>query len=129
MSKKTRKEVGNHGEKAAALYLERHGFHVVGRNIARKTGELDIVAQGPEGFHVVEVKTLLCREFPKAGDVADGYDPAANLHGYKIRKIARTAEWYLSDIGWTGEWQIDGILVWMRERDGKCLVRYLPQIL
>jgi hypothetical protein len=52
-----------------------------------------------------------------------------NLHGGKIRKVARTAEWYLADIGWEGEWQLDAALVWRRERDGRCLVRYLPQIL
>ena len=29
---------------------------------------------------------------------------------------------------WEGDWQVDGCLVWLRKRDGKALVRYLPQI-
>jgi putative endonuclease len=123
-----RKSVGNAGEAAAAFYLQRHGYEIVARNIARKTGELDIVAKGPGGLHIVEVKTLACREFPPRDGSANAYDPSMNLHGLKIRKIARTAEWYLADIGWGGEWQLDAALVWRRERDGRCLVRYLPQI-
>ena len=129
MSKKTRKEVGAIGESAAAAYLVRHGFTIIARNIARKTGEIDVIARDPAGLHFVEVKAIVCADFPLKGHTADRYEPAANLHSYKIRKVARTAEWYMADVGWEGEWQIDGMLVWLRERDSRCLVRYLPQIL
>ena len=124
-----RKRAGNVGEAAAARYLERRGLTIVARNVARKTGELDIVARGPDGLHIVEVKTLVCSEFPVQGSHADAYDPSENLHHDKIRKVARTAEWYVANIGWEGEWQIDAALVWLRERDERCLVRYIPQIL
>lgn len=120
------KDRGNLGERLVERYLRRLGFRILGRNIARKTGELDIVARKGECLHFVEVKALMCREFP--GDTSDGYDPADNLHPYKIRKVARTAEWYVAEQEWEGEWQVDGALVWLRERDGKALIRYLPQI-
>lgn len=142
----SRKEIGDLGEKVAAEYLRRHGFSVVARNVAKKTGELDIVAKRKGILHAVEVKTLLVREFPlersasgagRSGEhfaernalARDSYSPAENLHPYKIQKVARTAEWYAAGIGWEGELQIDGVLVWLRARDGMAHVEYLPQIL
>ncbi|MBU6323642.1 YraN family protein [Patescibacteria group bacterium] len=130
IASKSKKEIGALGEEVACEYLKRHGFRIVDRNVARKTGELDIVASEGETLHIVEVKSLVCPGFPSpiTGD-ADAYDPSANLHEYKIRKVARTAEWYVANIDWEGEWQVDGCLVWLRERDGMARVRYLPQIL
>ncbi|HEV7121213.1 MAG TPA: hypothetical protein VGN56_00110, partial [Candidatus Paceibacterota bacterium] len=71
-------------------------------------------------------KTLLCQEFP--GTWQERYDPGDNLSLYKLRKVTRTAEWYLAQKGWKGEWQIDGALVWLRACDGVARVRYLPQV-
>jgi putative endonuclease len=128
LSSKTRKEVGAWGEKVAAEYLRRHGFSIRDRNIARKTGELDIIAQNGETMHFVEVKTVLADEFPDERYARDDYDPSLNLHEAKIRKVARTGEWYVLEKKWEGEWQVDGCLVWLRRRDGVARVRYLPQI-
>jgi len=128
ISSKTRKEVGALGEEVAALYLKRHGFIIRDRNIARKTGELDVIAEKKNTLHFVEVKTNLVREFPHDDDVNDEYDPSLNLHEAKIRKVARTGEWYVLEKEWEGEWQVDGCLVWLRSRDGMAKVRYLPQI-
>ena len=132
LSNKSRKEVGALGEKVAAAYLLRRGFKVVDRNIARKTGELDLIAQsnGHEGetLHFVEVKTVMAEEFPKDEGGRDDYDPSVNLHAAKVKKVARTAEWYVAEKDWEGEWQVDGCLVWLRRRDGLARVHYLPQI-
>jgi putative endonuclease len=122
-----RKEVGNMGEAVACEYLKRHGFKIIDRNVARKTGELDVIAEHEDTLHFVEVKTIVVEEFP-SGEVADEYDPSANLHEAKIRKVARTGEWYVAEKEWEGDWQVDGCLVWLRRRDGRALVRYLPQI-
>ncbi|MDB5265432.1 MAG: putative endonuclease distantly related to archaeal Holliday junction resolvase [Parcubacteria group bacterium] len=124
----SRKDIGNHGESVAVEYLRRLGFRILGRNIAFKTGELDIVAQKGSVVHIVEVKTLLCQDFPDARRSQDRYDPADNLSIHKLRKVTRTAEWYLAQKGWEGEWQIDGALVWLRAHDGVARVRYLPQV-
>lgn len=129
---KTRKEIGVLGEKLAAEYLVRHGFGIRDRNVLRKTGELDIVAEKGDTLHFVEVKTLVVEAFPSSvaypEDATDEYDPSLNLHEMKIRKVARTAEWYVLEANWEGEWQVDGALVWIRRKDGVGLVRYLPQI-
>ena len=116
------------GERVAAEYLRRHGFRVIARNIARKTGELDLVAEKADTLHIVEVKTVLIDEFPSEEYKGDAYDPSLNLHEAKIRRVARTGEWYVLEKGWEGEWQVDGCLVWLRREDGKARIRYLPQI-
>lgn len=116
------------GEKVAAEYLTRHGMYIVDRNVARKTGELDIIAQEGDTLHFVEVKTNLVETFPSDTSSADEYDPSLNLHEAKIRKVARTGEWYVLENDWEGEWQVDGCLVWIRRHDGMAKVRYLPQI-
>jgi putative endonuclease len=123
-----RKEVGNWGERVAAEYLRRRGFSLVDRNVARKTGELDIIAEHEGVLHFVEVKTILAEEFPNEEYVEDAYEPSLNLHEAKVRKVARTGEWYVAEKRWEGDWQVDGCLVWLRRRDQKALVRYLPQI-
>ncbi len=128
ISTKSRKEVGNLGENVAAEYLKRHGFTIRDRNVARKTGELDIIAEKEDTLHFVEVKTVLTDKFPLDENVADTYDPSLNLHEMKIRKVARTGEWYVLEKEWEGEWQVDGCLVWLRRSDGMAKVRYLPQI-
>ena len=125
---KTSKEVGALGEQLAEEYLRRHGFRVEGRNVARKTGELDLIARLGDTLHFIEVKTLLRDELPKMDEISDEYHPAENLHAYKIHKVARTAEWYVAEREWEGEWQVDGMLVWLRRRDGLARIRYLPQI-
>lgn len=124
-----RKQIGNLGEKVAAEYLHRHGFLIVGKNVARKTGEIDVIARKDKVTHFVEVKSILCNSFPVEDAPGDRYDdPSANLHEAKIKKVARTAEWYMAEHDLEDEWQVDGVLVWLRRRDGRALVRYLPQI-
>ena len=128
LSFKDKKGVGSLGERIAADYLKRHGFFIRERNMAMKTGELDIVAEKEGTLHFVEVKTNLVATFPSEGDRTDSYEPSLNLHAAKIRKVTRTGEWYVARVGWEGEWQIDGCLVWLRRTDGKARIRYLPQI-
>jgi len=102
---------------------------ILDRNVARKTGELDLIAREGDTLHMVEVKTVLADEFPREQYAEDEYDPSLNLHEAKLRKVARTSEWYVLEKRWKGEWQVDGCLVWLRRRDGLARVRYLPQLL
>lgn len=90
---KSRKEIGALGEKVASAYLTKHGLRIRDRNVARKTGELDLIAEEKGILHFVEVKTILIDEFPREAAAQDEYDPSLNLHEAKIRKVARTAEW------------------------------------
>lgn len=123
------KEVGALGEKISVEYLRRRGMKIVAQNVARKTGEIDIIARAGNTLHFVEVKTIVCVQFPEVASGADTYDPSNNLHEAKIRRVARTSEWYVANVDWEGDWQIDATLVWLRKRDGKALVKYFSQIL
>jgi len=127
ISTKTTKEVGALGEKVAAEYLRRQGLTLIDRNVARKTGEIDLIAREGETLHFVEVKTIVCDQFPTA-EAKDVYDPSINIHEAKVRKVARTGEWYVMQKNWEGDWQVDAVLVWLRRHDGIAKVRYLPQI-
>jgi putative endonuclease len=136
LSHKSRKEIGNLGEAIAAEYLHRRGMTIVDKNVSKKTGELDLIAREGHTLHMVEVKTVIAEEFPSSAEATEGtagyqddYDPSLNLHEYKLRKVARTAEWYVLEKRWQGDFQIDGCLVWLRRRDGLARVRYLPQLL
>ena len=129
ISSYTRKEVGTLGENVACEYLRRHEFSIRDRNYVKKTGELDVIAEKENTLHFVEVKTVLAEEFPLAENKGeDVYDPSLNLHEAKVRKVGRTGEWYVLEKKWEGEWQVDGILIWLRRRDGMARVNYLPQI-
>lgn len=125
---KSRKDIGEMGEKVAREYLRRQRFSIVDKNVRRKIGEVDIIAKSKESLHFVEVKSIVCNEFPDKDSLRDEFDPSVNLHPYKIQKVARIAEWYVAEKDWEGEWQVDGLLVWLRRRDGMARVAYLPQI-
>ncbi len=128
LSDKSRKEIGALGERIAAEYVVRHGMKIVDRNYTKKTGEIDLIAQEWNTLHFIEVKTVLVNMFYDEYAGQDDYDPSVNLHEAKVRKVARTGEWYVMDKKWEGEWQVDGCLVWIRRRDGAARVQYLPQI-
>ncbi|MES2668489.1 MAG: YraN family protein [Patescibacteria group bacterium] len=129
LSEMNRKQRGAYGESAAARYLESKGFRIRDRNVTRKTGEIDLIAQKGKTLHFVEVKSILCEEFPDPKAWKDRYDPSLNLHREKIRKVARTGEWYAANKRWEGLVAVDAVLVWLRARDGAARVSYLPQIL
>ena len=128
LSDYSRKEIGALGERIASEYVARHGMRVVDKNYTKKTGEIDLIAREGNILHFIEVKTVLTNEFFDQYAVRDEYDPSVNLHEAKVRKIARTGEWYVMEKKWDGEWQVDGCLVWLRRRDGAARVQYLPQI-
>lgn len=123
----SRKDIGNLGERVVCEYLRRLGFSITHCNVATKTGELDVVAKKDDCLHIVEVKAGKCHEFPSPASF-EVFNPAQNLHRHKIQKVVRTSEWFMANIAWEGEWQVDGAVVWLRERDGRAKIQYYPQI-
>lgn len=85
-------ELGAKGESAACLFLERKGYRIVERNARKPWGELDIVAQAPDGTLIfVEVKTI-------SGSWADysGAMPEDHMTAEKLHRFRRTASLYAS---------------------------------
>ncbi len=68
-----RKETGDRGEEAVAVWLERRGCTVLERQWRCRWGELDLVARTPEGvLCFVEVKTRAVRGFARAREAVTG---------------------------------------------------------
>lgn len=82
-----RRQDGTAGEEIVVDFLEKKGFRIKARNYLCKTGEIDIVAELGEIIVFVEVKA---RRNTNYGRPAEAVTPS------KIRRIERTAQWYLS---------------------------------
>ncbi len=53
---RARKNLGDSGERVAALYLEEHGCRILARNVRTREGEIDLIAEDADGLAFVEVK-------------------------------------------------------------------------
>lgn len=84
------RRLGIEGENIAAEYLKRHGYDILERNFACKTGEIDIICKQKNTLVFVEVKA---RENTFFGM------PAEAVTQSKIRSIVRTAQAYLVKSG------------------------------
>lgn len=81
---------GIQGENIATEYLKRHGYKILQRNFACKTGEIDIICEHKNMLVFVEVKS---RENTLFGTPAQAVTPS------KVRSIVRTAQAYLVKSG------------------------------
>lgn len=54
-----RSSLGRRGERAAARFLKRKGYRIIGRNVRLRRGEIDLIALAPDRrtIVIVEVKT------------------------------------------------------------------------
>lgn len=82
--------IGREGEEAAAAFLSAQGYHILGRNVRFRTGEIDIVAQDGSVLVFVEVKTRTSSRF---GTPVDAITPQ------KQRKLVQLAALYLARLG------------------------------
>lgn len=78
------RQVGDEGEEAAAAYLRHRGYSIRGRNIRFPYGEIDILAEDPDGcLVVVEVKTQRSLAYK---------DPLLQVNPHKARTLWRLAQ-------------------------------------
>ncbi len=78
-------QIGERGERIAAISLMRQGFSIVERNVANKYGEIDIVAKKTGTYHFYEVKA--CTQ-------GSWFNPAENMTPVKRRKFLVSVEHY-----------------------------------
>ncbi len=85
-------EIGKHGEDTAVLFLKKHGYKIIDRNVHLSHNEIDIIARKKEYIVFVEVKT---RSTPK--DMYSEFGLPSDAVDYrKINRILRAAIDYLS---------------------------------
>lgn len=76
-------ELGSRGEEFASTYLRKRGYRILDRNWRIKEGEIDIVAQSPEGEIVfLEVKTRSTAAYG---------DPLESISPEKFHRLQRLA--------------------------------------
>lgn len=90
-------ETGNLGENIACRFLEKKGYVVIERNYRMKFGEIDIVATKEGVVHFVEVKSVTREIRNQVSREIDDYMPEENVDERKLRKIRRTAEYFMNE--------------------------------
>lgn len=148
MPKTEKQLIGQKGENEAVRWLHNKGFLILDRNYLTKWGEIDIVAKKGLEIVFVEVKTVsrpsalvntIAKEqgnvkhetLKKAQmDESDAYEPEDNLHPWKLKRLARTIEIYLSDknLDEEADWRLDCLSVYLNERGDLVLIEHLEDV-
>jgi putative endonuclease len=84
-------EIGQIGENLACAYLKSKKYLIIGRNVRKPWGELDIIAKEKDGTLVfIEVKTFY-HSSKQAMDGCAELRPEDNLTASKLKKLRRAA--------------------------------------
>lgn len=130
-------KIGELGEDIACKWLKNKDFLVVDRNYTKKWGEIDIVAQKGNKIHFIEVKSSRLRQGfggqakkiaengkNVSGETGNSYNPAENMHPWKVKRFVRAVETYLmtSKGQKIKDWQIDLLVVYIdtEKRVARC---------
>ena len=128
-----KQKVGAIGENLAEKYLKKNGFSILDRNYRKQWGEIDIVAKKGNRIYFVEVKTVTINNQKFNGGVEtknDNYEPEDNIHPWKLKRLERAIETYLSEKNIDDEidWQLDAISVYLDEKGELIKLDYLEDI-
>lgn len=123
----------------ACDWLKKQGFRILERNYLTKFGEIDIIGQKSGQIVFFEVKTVtstvakaivdkrgnisgLTNNVTRESVVGDYYEPEDNIHPWKLKRLARTIEIYLSDkdIDEEVDWQLDSLAIYL-DQEGRLL--------
>lgn len=132
LSKKQGKKnkIGALGEDIAVKYLSERGFSVIDRNFTEKWGEIDIIAQKEATIHFVEVKTV-SYETKQALITAvthETWRPEEQYTNQKHQKVRRTAELWVHQKQYIGEYQLDLLAISLVSREKYAEIQYFPAV-
>ncbi len=101
---RARKNLGESGERVAALFLEGRGYRILQRNFRTRAGEIDLVAEDADGLAFVEVRT---RRGPAGGS------PEESLDAHKRTRLIGVALEFLQAHARYAEcaWRIDLVAI------------------
>mgnify|MGYP001591997426 CR=1 FL=1 len=156
MNNKHNKDVGRIGEDVACKFLMKQGYQILTRNYLKKWGELDIIATKSKKTYFVEVKTV-SKDLTKVNsfknidkkdekrnetvscetnnnvihETNDEYRPEDNIHPWKLKRLSRVIQTYLSEKNFTEEdhWQFDAITVFLDLKNKSAKVDHLKDII
>jgi putative endonuclease len=108
---RARKNLGDSGERVAALFLEQRGYKILERNFRTRGGEIDLIAVDVDGIAFVEVRT---RRGGAMGAPEESLTPRK-----RARLIAMAQEFLSRRADWAERaWRIDFVAIEL-ERGGK----------
>jgi len=132
LSRTQKQVVGALGEEIASKFLINKGFTVITRNYWKKFGEIDIVAKSDGRIHFVEVKTV-SRENLKdiEKETLDSFRPEDNVHPWKLKRLSRAIQVYLSEnkLGDETDWQFDVVTVLLDVKNKIAKVNMMEDII
>lgn len=101
---RARKNLGDSGERVAALFLEERGYKILQRGFRTRGGEIDLIAEDDDGLAFVEVRTR------RGGGMNV---PEESLTPRKRARLVAMAHEYLArHEEWAGRaWRIDFVAV------------------
>lgn len=85
---KSKKQIGNLGEKIAEVYLLEKGYEIIDRNYFSQYGEIDLIAKISDQLIFVEVKTRTNENFGNPEDA---------VHKKKLERMISTAHCYFEE--------------------------------
>ncbi len=101
---RARKNLGDSGERVAALFLEQRGYKIVERNYRTRSGEIDLIAEDADGLAFIEVRTR------RGGGMSV---PEESLTPRKRERLISMAQEFLSQREEFAEraWRIDFVAI------------------
>lgn len=115
------RRVGAEGETLAKNWLTAQGLIFVAQNVRTEAGEIDLIFQGADGLHFVEVKTRTTQKL--------GY-PEEAITGQKAQRLVDCAECYLDVTGIEQDvtWQVDVLSITL-EKGRRPRIRWIQDAL
>lgn len=125
-----KQKIGEIGENIAVKFLVKRGFSVLDRNYTKKWGEIDIVAKKDHKIYFIEVKSVSRETIKNVLHGTNGYSPEDNMHPWKMKRLSRTIQTYLSDkkVEDEREWQVDLLVVFMDIKNKKAKIKVVNDI-
>lgn len=141
-----KQKIGLIGEKTAEMFLVKLGFSVIETNFSCRFGEIDLITTRENRLHFIEVKTITVshetESITKSNNVRtvsretflSEYrklsNPFQNVSFFKIKRLLKTAEIYLSlrNVPRETLWQVDGVGVYLNNDMSVQKIEYLENI-
>ena len=104
VTSRARKNLGDSGERVAALFLEQRGYKILARNFRSRLGEMDLIAEDADGLAFVEVRA-------RRGSTAGA--PEESLTPRKRVRLIAVAQAFLQEHPESAEraWRIDLVAI------------------
>jgi len=125
-------EIGKIGENIVTNFLVKKGFKLVSKNYRKKWGEIDVITQKDNVLHFIEVKTVSRQSYGnKFEQEINSYRPEDNVHPWKLKRLKRAIQTYLSEKSKRGEplWQFDLACVFLDKERGVAKIKFMENLI